>query len=288
MSDEIIENIPIAHIHIANPRARNQQKWNEIVGSIRSIGLKRPITVSKRSQPGADGKLYDLVCGQGRIEAFIALGEDTIPAIVIEASREDRYLMSLVENIARRPSSNRDIFHEVKALVDRGYSSETIAEKLGLDRVYIYAIVHLISKGEESLVAHAEAGRVPITVAIEIAAGNDHEVMRALSEAYQSGKIRGNKLKLIRKIIADYAAKKLNRGKHPRQKKPLTGDNLAQIYQQRVREQAQLIKRYARIQEKLALLGSAMRQLMADENFVTLLRAENSLDMPEALASRLT
>jgi ParB family chromosome partitioning protein len=79
-----------------------------IVANIREVGLKKPITVVRRKEPGADGKHFDLVCGQGRIEAFVALGETTIPAVITEASREDQFLMSLVENIARRPPSNRD------------------------------------------------------------------------------------------------------------------------------------------------------------------------------------
>ena len=105
MKEQPIELIPIAQIHIANPRPRSRGRWQMIVANIREVGLKKPITVVRRSEPDADGKLFDLVCGQGRIEAFLALGETTIPAVVTEASREDQFLMSLVENIARRPPS---------------------------------------------------------------------------------------------------------------------------------------------------------------------------------------
>jgi ParB family chromosome partitioning protein len=40
------------------------------------------------------------------MEAFVELGEMFIPAIIIEAPEQDRQLMSLVENIARRPASD--------------------------------------------------------------------------------------------------------------------------------------------------------------------------------------
>jgi ParB-like chromosome segregation protein Spo0J len=103
MKEQIIERIPIAEIHIANPRPRSRGRWLMIVANIREVGLKKPITVVRRSEPSADGKQFELVCGQGRIEAFLSLGETTIPAIIAEASREDQFLMSLVENIARRP-----------------------------------------------------------------------------------------------------------------------------------------------------------------------------------------
>ena len=66
--------------------------------------LRNPVTLARRSEP-VNGKPYDLVCGQGRLEAFVALGQKEIPAMVIDASREECFLMSLVENIARRHHS---------------------------------------------------------------------------------------------------------------------------------------------------------------------------------------
>ena len=68
-----------------------------------------------------------------------------------------------------------------------------IAEKLGIDRAFSFGLVNLIEQGEESLVEHVEAGRLPISVAVEIARGNDHSVSLALSEAYQTGQLRGAK-----------------------------------------------------------------------------------------------
>ena len=48
MNDEVIM-IPIAEIHILNPRHRDQKKFELIVQSIRNLGLKMPITVSLRA-----------------------------------------------------------------------------------------------------------------------------------------------------------------------------------------------------------------------------------------------
>ena len=131
MNEQQVESIPISEIRIINPRTRNRLKWQLVVQSIATVGLKRPITVSRRLQSTSDGKRYDLVCGQGRMEAFVELGEMFIPAIVIEAPEQDRQLMSLVENIARRPASTHAILFEVRVLRERGHSSEQIARKLG-------------------------------------------------------------------------------------------------------------------------------------------------------------
>ena len=95
-----IEMIPISRITVLNPRSRNKRQHREIVNNIEAIGLKRPITVSRRQGPG--GPRYDLVCGQGRLEAFQMLGQTEIPAVVIEAAEDECLVMSLVENIARR------------------------------------------------------------------------------------------------------------------------------------------------------------------------------------------
>src|ERR1700722_4660586 len=93
---EIVE-IRIDLVRILNPRSRNKGVFASIIANIDHVGLKRPVTVTAEE----DGK-NDRVCGQVRLEAYRALGAITIPAIVVTATREDRYLMSLVENIARR------------------------------------------------------------------------------------------------------------------------------------------------------------------------------------------
>src|SRR5215475_850396 len=92
-----VEMVPVNQIHILNPRTRNKLVFQGIVSNISALGLKKPITVARRREP-IDGKCFDLVCGQGRLEAFIALEQPEIPAIIIEASREECFLMSLVEN----------------------------------------------------------------------------------------------------------------------------------------------------------------------------------------------
>jgi ParB family chromosome partitioning protein len=115
-------DLPIAEIRIANPRTRSRARFRAIVSSIESVGLKKPITVTKRPL-ASDGTQYDLVCGQGRIEAFLALGQVTIPANIIEATREDQFVMSPVENIVRRPPSNRALLREVLNLKERGMSA---------------------------------------------------------------------------------------------------------------------------------------------------------------------
>jgi ParB family chromosome partitioning protein len=281
-----IESIPITEIRIVNPRSRDKVKFHIIVANIGTVGLKRPITVARRAAE-QDGTQYDLVCGQGRMEALAALGEKTVPALVVDASREEQLLMSLVENIARRPPSNTDLIREVRELTKRDCKPEDIARKLGLDRTYIHSVVHLIEHGEDSLIAAAEAGRLPISVAMNIARGNHHEMHRALNEAYEKGELRGDKLRMAKRVIAQRIAKQRDTGKSNQSHRKLTGDAVVREYEHQLREQKNLVGKAVIAKDRLLLLETALRKLLADEHFTDLLRAERLSDMPELLAERL-
>lgn len=287
MSEQPIERIRIAEIHVANPRPRNHARWQMIVANIREVGLKKPVTLVRRTTPTSDGKLFDLVCGQGRVEALVALGETHIPAVIIEARREDQFLMSLVENIARRPPSNRDILREVRSLRERKYSVADIAKKLGMERSYISGIVHLVDHEEAELIDAVEGGRLPISVAVEIANGKDREISDALAAAYESGQLRGTKLAAARRLIAKRIEKRKKEGKAIEAQRKVTSNMLVQVYKQRVREQQSLIAKAELTKERLLLITSVMRQLLQDDNFTTLLRAEGIVDMPKQLMARL-
>ena len=119
-----VELIPIDRITVINPRVRNNKKFKEITSNIAELGLKKPITVSLRG--GADDTGFDLACGQGRLEAYQALGQQEIPAFVIEASTEDCMVMSLVENFARRQHRAIDLLHDIEGLKRRGYDEPEI------------------------------------------------------------------------------------------------------------------------------------------------------------------
>jgi ParB family transcriptional regulator, chromosome partitioning protein len=282
MRQSEILNILISEIVITNPRARHPTKWREIVTSIRAVGLKRPITVSLRRMPTAEGKRFDLVCGQGRVEAFKEMGETSIPAIITKVSREDQFLMGLIENLARRQPSNRDILREVTLLRARGYNPEVIANKLGVDRAFIYGLVHLVETGEERLVEHVEAGRLPIGVAIEIARGDDHALSLALSEAYQSGQLRGKRLTVVRKLVA---ARSARQDTTKETKMALTPGLLVTVYKQSVQKQQALAAKAANTNRRLVLLCSVFRQLLQDETFLELVRAENPRTYQRSLLS---
>jgi ParB family chromosome partitioning protein len=282
-----IRMVPVDAITVLNPRARNKRIFQELVNSIAHLGLKKPITVAQRGKGGR----YDLVCGQGRLEAFVALGQTEIPAIVQDASEEDCFVMSLVENLARRHHTPLELIQAIGALKERGYSHAEIAAKVDFGIEYIYAICYLLEHGEDRLINAIERGVMPPGIAMEIARAKDGEVQKALAEAYENKAIPGNQILAIRKIVEQRntsgKATHQRNSKSRRTGRPITSESLIRAYQMETERQRLLVKRAALASSRLLFVSNAMKRLLADEHFVALLRVEGLHTLPRALAERI-
>ena len=284
-----IEMIPISAITPINPRTRNKKQHSEIVENIDAIGLKRPITVSRRQTP--DGVRYDLVCGEGRLEAFKLLGATDIPAVVIEANENDCLVMSLVENIARRKHRPIDLMQEIGSLSKRGYTDKEIADKTGISPSYANMLTKLLEDGEERLVSAVESGLIPLSLALDIARSETAEVQNMLMDAYQSGKIKGKKLASIRRLLDQ---RERRRGKMPdsgfgvvRGSRRITPVDLMKVYQREAEKQRLLVKKSDFAQRKLLFIVEALKDLLSEPSFVGVLQSEGLESMPRGLASRI-
>ena len=281
-----IRMIPVGQVHVPNPRERNQRVFGDIVTNIASLGLKRPITVTPRRGTNGEER-YDLVCGQGRLEAYQALRQNEIPAIVIEASEEDCMVMSLVENIARRQHRQFELVQEIGNLRERGYSESEIARKTDLDAKYVRGLLRLLDHGEERLIHAVETGRVPITVAAEIAGTDDEGAQSALREAYEKNQLRGEKLVAARRLVDQRMRGGRRFGNRRRRATRLTADSLVRAFRQEADRQRLLVKKAELTRNRLVFIVSALQMLLADEHFVTLLRAEGLDSLPRYLAERI-
>lgn len=67
----------------------------------------------------------------------------------------------------------------------------------------------------------------------------------------------------------------------------MTSEGLIRAYQRETERQKLLIKRASLARSRLLFVANAMRRLLADEHFVTLLRAEGLSTLPRALAERI-
>lgn len=285
----VVRMIPVDQIEVINPRERNSRVFAEIVANIKAIGLKKPIVVTPRAT--ANGiERYLLVCGEGRLKAFRALGESNIPALVVSVSDEDAFIMSLTENIARRQYRPVELLAGIRDLQERGYPSKAIAEKTGLSAQYVQGILTLLRQGEERLVIAVEQGKIPLNAALSIvgAGDSDDAIQAALQEAYESGKLRGRQLMDARRIIERRKVLGRLAGRYmPRKATDVTTSSLVRTYRREVGRQKAMVKKAEFTQQRLLFVVGALRQLFDDENFVNLLRAEGLATLPKYLAERV-
>ena len=282
----LIQSIPVDLIDVVNPRARNRKVFLEMMESSAAVGRKRPITVTPRSSPS--GARYDLICGQGRLEAFRELGQAAIPALVISAGTEECLVMGLVENVARRQHNALDLLHDIDGMKRRGHSDAEIARKTGLSGEYVKGVLRLLGSGETRLLRAMEAGQMPVSVAIAIADAEEDDVQQVLQEAYERNLLRGNSLLAARRLVQQRRVQG-RRVRTPDGNKPkaLTVNALLRTYQADVDKKRVRIRHATSTRNRLAFVVEALRTLLADEGFVTLLRAEGLLTMPKPLKDRL-
>ncbi len=280
--------IPVDQIDVLNPRERNGKIFGSIVGNIKAIGLKKPITVTPRNNER--GERFMLVCGEGRLTAFRNLGEAEIPALVIDVSDEDAFLMSLAENIARRQCRPLEILAGIGQLKEKGYAATAIATKTGLTMQYVQGILTLLEQGEERLLVAVEKGHIPLNAALTIvgAGDDDKAIQSALQEAYETGKLRGKQLMDVRRLIERRQAlgRSITKGT-PRKPGETSSSSLVRTYQREVERQKLMVKKAEFAQQRLLFVVGALRQLLADENYVNLMRAEGLDTLPKYLADRV-
>jgi ParB family chromosome partitioning protein len=284
-----VQLIPISRIRVLNPRLRDEKKFVEIIENIKTIGLKRPITVRilAGSKPGEE--TYEVVCGQGRFEAFKAAGVLQIPAIVQSYDRKEALLASLIENVARRPVRAIEQIESVRWMHSQGHSAAAIEKKTGLGESYVKGILRLLDQGEERLLDAALHGRVPITIAIRISESKNDDVQRILMDAYESGEIKQSTLSQFRRLVQMRKCWGKSYGQQCNVKHPKK--NSSQIFLSRYRQLAErhrlLIKKARAAEARLLSISAAFRTLMADENFVHALRSEGVGTMPKFLSERM-
>jgi len=281
-----VQMIRIESIRIINSRERDRSKHVQIKESIAQVGLKKPIQVSRRSETDESG--FDLVYGEGRLKAFIALGAKEIPAIVVDLPKDERLLRSLVENMARRHHNPIALVREIERLQELGYTPQAISKKIGVADCFVYELLKLVRAGEERLVNAALTGKVPMSVAIDISKTDSPEAQRELLKAYETKKLTLSSLRVVKRLIEQRRIFGKSRGTGPRGTgQSPSADSFVNAYRRETERQRTLVKKAALAEERLLFIITALKSLFADEDFTTLLRAEGLDTMPEYLAEHI-
>ena len=287
MSDEV-QMISVERIRIVNPRYRDQKKFEVIIQSIQNVGLKMPIQVSRRPATEQETEGYDLICGQGRLEAFKALGHKEIPAIVSEISKQELLVRSLVENIARRYPQPMDLIREIERLKTLGYSIPQISKKLDVSDNLVRGLMSLKNAGEERLLEAAVTGKIPVWIAVDIAQTDTLETQRELLKAYEEKKLDYKSLKFVKGLIDKRRLIGKQRGGKGSGTKKTSIESMVSAYRKESQRQKLMIKKAKVCDHRLGIVVTAFNKLLADENFFTLLRAESLATMPKYHSAKLT
>ena len=282
--DPRISLIPVDRIRVINPRSRDKKKFERVVESIATVGLKKPITVT-RGITGEDGaETFNLVCGQGRLEAFVALGQREIPALVRGMSKSDGLLASLIENIARRRVRTLDQVRLIQWMQEQGQGFAEIAQKTGLGVEYVKDILSMLKKGEERLLEAVLHGKIPVTIATRISGASDEESQRLLMATYESKEMTQKSFTSFKRIVDQ--RKHLGRNYGPRSPRinRTTAESLVRAYKHEAQRQRLMVKKAKLCEARLRSVSAALKKLVRDEDYVTLLRAEKMETMPKFLA----
>jgi ParB family chromosome partitioning protein len=121
-------------------RSFPQKSLMELVESIKSKGVIEPIIV----RIAKDG-FYELICGERRLRASKIAGLTKIPAIVKNVSDEEAFEIALIENIQRENLSPIEFALAFEKLVQRGYTHEDIAKKVGKSRAWVTNMTRILN-----------------------------------------------------------------------------------------------------------------------------------------------
>lgn len=120
----------------------DEGELDELIGSIREIGVLQPIVV--RPVPGESGA-YELIMGERRWRATQAAGLDVIPAIVRETDDADLLRDALLENLHRSALNPLEEAAAYRQLLDDfGCTHEELADRISRSRPQISNTLRLL------------------------------------------------------------------------------------------------------------------------------------------------
>ena len=128
------------------PRSEfRDEELQELIVSIREIGVLQPIVVRPLQGAVAGGPQYELIMGERRLRATKSLGLATIPAVIKNTADEDMLRDALLENLHR---ANLNPLEEASAyqqlLADFGITQEELATRIGRSRPQITNTLRLL------------------------------------------------------------------------------------------------------------------------------------------------
>ncbi len=136
------KEIPLAQIvpNKNQPRKEfEEKKLNELVASIRAVGILQPVVVRK-----IDENSYELIAGERRFRAANEIGLPAVPAVVRSAVDQNSLEQALAENLHRAELSPLEEAAAYQALIDDfGLTQQDVADRVHKNRATISNTIRL-------------------------------------------------------------------------------------------------------------------------------------------------
>jgi len=117
-----------------------REKLDELITSIKNIGLIQPITIKQISK-----NHFQLISGERRLRAFKELEIIKIPCYIRKANDHESLEMALVENINRQDLDSIEIAISYKRLIDEiNITQDELSKKIGKKRSTISNYLRLL------------------------------------------------------------------------------------------------------------------------------------------------
>jgi len=130
----------------ANPhqprRGFDQDKLSELAASIKEHGIIQPLVLTQEDN---SPDRYQLIAGERRLRAARIAGLDSVPAILRDATSQQRLLVALIENVQRADLNPLETASAYQALaVEFNLSHGEIGERVGKSRSAVTNILRLL------------------------------------------------------------------------------------------------------------------------------------------------
>lgn len=122
----------------------NEHQLNELAESIKQYGVIQPLIVTQ-----ANGR-YELIAGERRLRAAKVLGLLSVPAIVREASEQQKLELALVENLQRENLNSIETAIAYRKLIDEfNLSQDQLAARVSRSRPAITNTLRFLNLSPE-------------------------------------------------------------------------------------------------------------------------------------------
>ena len=123
--------------------AFDEKELNDLANSISKYGIIQPIVLRKIANK------YEIIAGERRYKAACLAGLKSVPAIINNTDDNTSAEIALLENLQRKNLTVIEEAQSYKRLLDKGFTQEDIANKLGISQSSIANKMRLLNLPKE-------------------------------------------------------------------------------------------------------------------------------------------